>query len=348
MTTASIINDDGLCFYHGGKMHHVTRGNINFDTIKACVLEKKFDEIEGLLNPFSVIEKKSNGLLRVEDNQVFYKQDELPETLVNRLMDIVSAGHGDITPYILFCQNVYANPSKNSRTQLYKFIEHKEMPITDDGHILGYKGVSDDYMDKYTGKFSNAIGSVNRMERRDVDDDCNHHCSTGFHVGTKSYADGWAGYDGHVMIVKYNPKDAVSVPSDHSFEKLRVTCYQVIDEIPKEERENVALPGQIYSESETGLQESEKLSYSDNLHGDNWYKARNFIETARDNGDDTVSKSVLDKEFGVSQWYTPEWDDLLEETETIDDGFKLLLHGSEDGKSLADLLDEATEDEDWD
>lgn len=323
-TTASIINNDSITFYFKGKMNHVVSSNINFGSIKKAILEKRFEDIEVLLNPYSVVELKTNGVLKVKDNDIFYKEDKLPSSLASRLVEIIQSGISNLDSYIKFLENTYNNPSSNSREQLYQFIEHKEMPITDDGCVLAWKGVSGDYLDKHSGKFSNKVGTVNQMPRRDVDDNPNNHCSKGFHVGSKSYADSWAGEDGKLMIVKYDPADAVSVPDDHNFEKLRVTRYTVIAEA---ERDVTSLKGKVYSESETGLLEHEgTMDDSDLDHPDTWYKARNYLESARDNGDETVSNHDLNDLFQCAHWDVSEWEDLMDVTESHCDTFRVYLN----------------------
>lgn len=323
-TTASIINPDSITFYYNGKMNHVVSSNINFGSIKKAILENRFEDIETLLNPYAVVEQKTNGVLKVDGNDIFYKEDKLPSTLANRLVDIIQSGISNLDSYLKFLENTYNNPSSNSREQLYQFIEHKEMPITDDGCILAWKGVSADYLDKHSGKFSNKVGTVNQMPRRDVDDNPGNHCSKGFHVGSKEYADSWAGSDGKLMIVKYDPADAVSVPSDHNFEKLRVSKYTVIAEA---ERDITDLNGKVYSESESGLLEQRGTMDDEELeHSDQWYKARNYLESARDNGDEFVLNHELNDLFMCAHWDVDEWEHLMDETDCYCDTFKVYLN----------------------
>lgn len=324
-TNASIINNDSLCFFFNGEMHHASAENMNFSPIKKAVLERRYDDAMNLLNPLRVIEEYSNNILKAVDGKIYYKNDELPITLTERLLDIVQTGITDLSSYLKFCENNYSNPSRNSREELYKFISHKDMPITDDGCILGYKGVSGDFMDRHSGTFRNMPGDVNEMERRDVDDNCDHHCSYGFHVGSKDYADQWAGSDGKLLIVKYDPKDAVSVPSDSNYEKLRVCKYTVVSVVPDSNRSESVLSQPLYSADTNDLQAIEGSASDSNMYPDQWYKARNYIESARDNGDDHIMNRELDDLFGISDWNPNDWDDLVEETGTESTQWKLLF-----------------------
>lgn len=166
----------------------------------------------------------------VTEDGVFYDGEQVDKFVCDHILEMVRQGF-DIQPMVKFLENLYQNPDKNSVDQLYKFLQHKNMPITDDGCFIGYKTVSDNYKDKYTGTIDNSVGQVVKMRRNAISNNPNHHCDQGLHVGALSYAGpgGWYnnGSD-KVVLVKVNPRDAVSVPSDHNFTKLRVCEYEVI------------------------------------------------------------------------------------------------------------------------
>jgi hypothetical protein len=170
------------------------------------------------------------GLVWGPDNATAtYLGEPLPMSLVERMRSCLAAGT-PISYLEAFVQRLWANPSRNSRMQLFTFLEHKNLPITERGTFLGYKSVRPDMTDWHTGKFSNSIGAVLTMNRREVDDDSNQGCSYGFHVGSLEYATTFGGDDRIVMIVEVNPTDVVSVPADCSFQKLRTCCYRVVAE----------------------------------------------------------------------------------------------------------------------
>ena len=134
-------------------------------------------------------------------------------------------------PIIKFLERLLQNPSKRAVTELYAFLEHRNMPLTSDGFFRAYKGVRANYHDKYTGRFNNSVGQKLSMPRFEVDDDARQACSTGFHAGSLKYASDWAGSDGHLMVVEIDPADVVAVPFDCSCQKLRTWRYTVVDEL---------------------------------------------------------------------------------------------------------------------
>jgi hypothetical protein len=124
------------------------------------------------------------------------------------------------------------NPSMQSQKELYDFLEHELLPITEDGCFLAYKAVRSDFMDKYAGKFDNHVGKVCEMQRAKVDDNRSVGCSQGLHAGALNYVAGYGSVDAgdRIVIVKIHPRDVVSVPSDCNHEKLRTCRYEVVGE----------------------------------------------------------------------------------------------------------------------
>ena len=184
----------------------------------------------------------------------------MDDAISRRILDFMS-NNLPVAPLTRFLENLYNNPSRNSRTQLYKFLEHENLPITEDGCFLAYKSVQPDFTDHHTGKFSNTVGSVLSIERRNVDDNPDNGCSYGFHAGSLEYATTFGGSDRKVVIVKINPSDVVSVPNDCEHQKLRTARYEVVAHytgpLPKtyastyEETED-----DIYNEDEVDTSES--------------------------------------------------------------------------------------------
>jgi hypothetical protein len=111
-------------------------------------------------------------------------------------------------------------------------LEKNSLPITPDGHFLAYKKVRYDYKDCHSGTMDNSVGQVVEMERNSVDDDKDRTCSTGLHFCSRDYLNHFGGE--RLVIVKVNPRDVVSIPSDYNGAKGRACRYEVVDEIDKD------------------------------------------------------------------------------------------------------------------
>jgi hypothetical protein len=70
------------------------------------------------------------------------------------------------------------------------------------------------------------------MERNAVDDNKDVTCSAGLHFCSRSYLDHFGG--DRIMILKINPADVVSIPSDYNDAKGRACRYEVIGELEGE------------------------------------------------------------------------------------------------------------------
>ena len=77
--------------------------------------------------------------------------------------------------------------------------------------------------------------STVEMERNKVDDDKNNTCSTGLHFCGMSYLNHFGG--ARTVIVKINPRDVVSIPTDYDDAKGRACRYEVIGELGVEPEE---------------------------------------------------------------------------------------------------------------
>lgn len=131
--------------------------------------------------------------------------------------------------YINFLKKVLKNPRKDIKDELFQFLTSSNFPIAEDGDFYAYKKVRDNYTDCYSGQFDNSPSQVVKMERSEVCDDRETTCSHGLHFASFAYAKSFQ--EGKMMIVKVNPEDVVSIPSDYNNEKGRACQYKVICEM---------------------------------------------------------------------------------------------------------------------
>lgn len=208
----------------------ITNDRLNYKPIYDAIKANDEELVRSYLSESQVLNSITDGAVRVEGNTVYYNDRQLHSAEAKKLTDLISEGNTDVSRWCRFIERLQQNPSYHCRNQAYNFIAHSGMPMTADGKLIGYKGVRDDYYDKYSGKFLNNVGAILSMPRTEVDDNPNNGCSSGFHVGSHDYANDWAGSDGKLMIVEYCPSDIVSVPNECNYGKLRVSKYKVIAE----------------------------------------------------------------------------------------------------------------------
>lgn len=229
-TNASIFTKDNVTLFIDGKTYIVGRQFAEFAKLTEAVKARDWAEAEVLADRATTITKRSNGAFNVANGVVLYNGKPIHNVVTQRILEFTDRGL-PVAPLTAFLDNLMENPSARAVAELYTFLEHRNLPITEDGHFLAYKSVRSDFLDKFSGSIDNSVGQVVIMTRNLVDDEANRTCSHGLHVGALEYSGptGWYHRAGdNVVVVKVNPRDAVSVPADHNAEKLRVCRYEVI------------------------------------------------------------------------------------------------------------------------
>ena len=235
VVSARIVNPDPLSGFItvvlDGERHSINAGNGMFSKALEAYKVNDWDAFIGCVNPTIRLKSlyASYEGIEVKDGNLYVFGDPVHSTLATRVLSFLEAGL-DCVHLFKFILKLNLNPSKRAVDELYTFLEHRALPITDNGNFLAYKAVREDYSDKYSGKFINTIDAVLEMPRNKVDDDKNVGCSYGFHAGTVEYAKEFLGGQGHLMIVEINPSDVVSIPTDCQYQKLRTCKYKVVGE----------------------------------------------------------------------------------------------------------------------
>lgn len=227
---AIIETPDSVTMFYLGQSYTVPSDWSNFTTFRDHVRAGEYDlAVENATPMAALLTWAGEGATLDETGSICIDGRKLPSTLNARILELQAAG-APVDYLLRFFERLQENPSRNSVEQLYKFLEHSNLPLTESGFFLGYKGVRDDFMDKYSGTIDNSVGQKPSVARNTVQDDPNVGCAPGLHVGTHAYAESWAGPRGRVMTVLVDPAKVVSVPHDCNHQKLRASEYEVIAE----------------------------------------------------------------------------------------------------------------------
>jgi hypothetical protein len=228
-TVTAIVSGQTYCF---GKSHP------NYNKLVKHLKNNNVEHFEAAYDIVSHVNAYCEGYVNCTDGSLSWDGIKMPNMFTNTIIDMVKQGF-PFEPMLNFLDNLSQNPSDHAVVELFDFMENKNMPITYDGCFLAYKAVREDYRDIYSGKFDNSVGSVCQVSRSTVDSNRDNGCGHGLHVGAIDYAKSYGGIDlddedndggNRLMICKVNPRDVVSVPSDHKFQKLRCCRYEVVAE----------------------------------------------------------------------------------------------------------------------
>tara|TARA_R110002074_G_scaffold385451_1_gene566705 strand:- start:1570 stop:2442 length:873 start_codon:yes stop_codon:yes gene_type:complete len=230
--------DGNLTVILKNKAHQVIPDHTNYKLILEALPTATEDELLELVDIEKAVANFSDGQVSIVNGKVMFEGEEVHGSISKRIVEFMSKGL-PFQPLVKFLENLMDNPSMQSQQELYDFLEHENLPITEDGCFLAYKAVSKDFKDKWRGTFDNSVGQVCEMRRAKVDDNRSQGCSAGLHAGALNYVANYGSVDAgdNIVIVKINPEDVVSVPSDCNCEKLRTCKYEVVGlyqgELPK-------------------------------------------------------------------------------------------------------------------
>ncbi len=211
-----------------GESHTANADHPNFTKMIEAWKNKDADGFLKLVDIPASIKLYTSNKISIKDGFVYYGNSVLHNTLTERILAFMNEGL-PFQPLLNFLENLVDNPSKRAVDELYNFLEKFGITITEDGYFLAYKRVRDDWYDFHSGTILNSIGSTITVPRNSVNEDWGQACAEGLHVGAIEYVQGF-NTGGHILIVKVNPRDVVSVPMDASFTKCRVCEYQIIKE----------------------------------------------------------------------------------------------------------------------
>lgn len=215
---------DSINIVWKGQAFTVQAESPHFKGLHAAITNKDWDSIPKYLTVKQAISSWSEGEFTLQGGGIRFQGEPIPAELSKRLMAMIQRGE-DAKPLCRFFERLALNPSMRSVEQLFKFLQHYNIPLTEDGYFLAYKGVNSDLTDCHTGQWNNKPGAINTMPRNRISDDPRHACHEGFHVGALGYAQS---FGSRVVVCQVDPANVVSVPYDASEQKMRVCEYEVV------------------------------------------------------------------------------------------------------------------------
>jgi hypothetical protein len=271
-----------------GETTRISSDHARFNEALALLKEGNYEAVAAITTKGALkrmAEKSADlvdGPLRIEfDGQtvsVSYNNGSEFEPLNNALTDRIIRMAEDgfsIAPMMKFLRNLLKNPSKTAVDELYLFLEATNLPITDDGEFIAYKIVRRDYTSHHDRKFMNQPGTVVEMPRNKVDESRHNTCSYGLHFCSKEYLRSYgctSDNSDRLVLVKINPADVVTIPSDYNNAKGRACKYLIWKDITEDNWRDKYF-GQDYNRAsvECGFDEDEEFEEVEEDHSYNYH-----------------------------------------------------------------------------
>jgi hypothetical protein len=311
MSYPFIIQGNNVTVVIGNKPHTISKTHITYQKVIDAIKAGDWETVKNIIDPKKVVLDFGQGRVSVKGETLYWDGEVFNGALAKRMVEMLTEGF-TIEPLVKFMENLLENPSKRSVDELYGFLEKNNLPITPDGHFLAYKKVREDYKDVHSGTMDNSPGQVVTMPRNKVDDDKDRTCSTGLHFCSEGYLKHFGG--ARTVIVKINPRDVVSIPSDYDNTKGRACQYEVIGEVgvnPEDEQEFTkpvqenannnsyfVKPKQPDRVTKTGSTEFYK-GYTDGFEDKEW----DDLLGHSDSYFDGYTKGEVDRDFGDAPRY---------------------------------------------
>jgi hypothetical protein len=302
MTLPYIMSKDAITVMANGNSITVREGQLNYAALREAIRNREWEAVPQLLSPAKAVEAFADGRVTVANGEVMLDGASVHNAVSERILHMVEEGF-DAQPLMRFLENLMRNPSKTAIDELYLWLEGTSLPITEDGCFMAYKKVRSDYMDFYTGKVLNkpalllteedleyikkpqgnvvvtvqdGVTTLN-MPRGAVDDRRHNLCSTGLHFCSLSYLPCYHGGQGRVLLVKINPADVVSIPSDYNNAKGRAMSYQILGEHKEGEHKEGYTTSVVTSVGAPVRNSDDRKQAAE----DTWVLGVNFGNTAR-------------------------------------------------------------------
>lgn len=221
----------------GGQPRTIDTSHQSYGAIVDALVEKDYDKAFGLMDPKETITKFTGGRITFDGRRVTWDGFEVNHpTLVKRVSHLALKGdRTNLERFTRFMDKLFENPSAALIPRVFDFMVYADVEVDDDGDLIVYKSVQQNYTDRHSGKVQNAPGTVVRMPRSFVNDNQQDLCSYGLHVCSLTYLRAKFGGAGQrVVRCKLNPKDIVSITTDFNDSKIRCCEYYVIDDITAE------------------------------------------------------------------------------------------------------------------
>jgi hypothetical protein len=249
MSYPFVIQGSNVTVVIGNQPHTIAKTHVTYQRVVDAIKAGDWDTVKNIIDPVKVVLNYGQGHVSIQGEKLFWKGEPFAGVLATRMITMLQDGFS-IEPMVKFMERLMQNPSKRAVDELYGFLEKNNLPLTPDGCFLAYKKVRQDFKDIHSGTMDNSPGTVVEMERNKVDDNKDVTCSTGLHFCGMSYLPHFGGGDSRTVIVKVDPADVVSIPSDYNGAKGRACRYEVVGELGVDPEEAFDKPVQDNANSQ--------------------------------------------------------------------------------------------------
>jgi hypothetical protein len=227
------VTEKGVAMLTDGKLLTIGADHPSIGMVKQAIRDKDFEKAAQLMNPERAVRIWINGAedpdFVVEDMIVTYRGKPYSAEISEKVLRMIRENL-DASPLLAFLRRLQANPSATAQREALLFCDANKFFIDEEGYIIAFKGVREDYFDKHSGTILNTVGNIVEMPRNEVDDRREMTCSFGLHFASYEFA---KDFGSRTMMLRVDPADIVSIPNDYHNQKGRCCKYEVVGELER-------------------------------------------------------------------------------------------------------------------
>lgn len=252
------LSNDSITVIWEGKPHTVQRGAPQFLNLRKTLVDERWEDVPKHLTVVKSLQEWAKGKFTLEGETFFYNGEKIQPAMNERIRAMAAAGE-DPARLFRFYERLQKNPSFRSVQQLWGFLQHQGIPLTEDGRFLAYKSVrAVSFLDHHSGTVENKPGAKPEMDRNKISDDPSLACHDGYHVGALSYAQSFGSGPSVIVICMIDPENVVCIPYDSSQRKMRICKYEVIGIHNGELLSSTSYDPDVAEEREEDLEDEEE------------------------------------------------------------------------------------------
>lgn len=261
--TGAVVNKTGITlFFENGETQALAQEDFRTNDIMERIFPNLAKQQPAILNldEFSIAKKAeelTNGAVKaigVAGDKVKVGDHTIDADSIK--MHIERAAIDGSKGFTRFMEKFAEIKRGHTAQELTKFLDGADLPVTDDGSILGFKILRGDQtevmVDHHSGRVKQKLGSLVFMPDSKVDDNRRVACSTGLHIANRNYLRGFWYSNSRLCLVKIQPKDVIAVPLNE-VSKMRVSAYHIVKVFSKEDGEQIAAHNKAIHDIPTAL-----------------------------------------------------------------------------------------------
>ena len=138
-----ILTSNFITVINGGKSLSLPSSDGRFASAVEAFKNRDFDTLVSIIDKPALIAKYTQGRVKVFNGFVMVNDKEVEGPIVERILGFAEQGL-PFEPLVKLLDNLYKNTDENIRAKLFQFIEHNNLPITENGAFIVYKLVKAD------------------------------------------------------------------------------------------------------------------------------------------------------------------------------------------------------------